>query len=697
MGARQFIKAAVTVVVCAFAAACVTVRAPVSTPETATDEKTLLSPALPQENRDFAEALAHYGEAIRSDIHDDHAAAMSNYVAAATLDSSNDALQFRVALALLQDKRTDEAIALMEKSAKTNPKSERALIWLAMIYRSASLDDKSLDTYRRVIAIAPTSSVAYIESAGLLSREGKDDSAIALLESALPKVGTNDTDDITRSLGELYLHVATAASQAGKRWPRLTEARNRFESAVKQWPDDQGMRLMLGNLRALDNDIAGAISCYDVLEKKNPDDLMIKEKLAISLMATGNKTGAVSALEAIASRQPTNGRVFFFLGELYEQLGETNKAVLNYDLAGKNLRDDPLPFLKSSILNVASARYGEAEAILRKGLEGAPGQPRLQEMLAYVLLDEKKYAESLPYFAKAAATVAVADGKTLTENFRANYAIALHLCGKLDDAAAMLVEAVQTNSAAVDAYASYMMRDGHPTNLAIAVEILSRVEEKLPGFPRAPMFRGLLLSSLDRYAEAIGAFERAEKTGAKSPQPEKVLTSPFYFWYGAACERITNIDRSASLFLKAIALNPGNAEARNYLAYMWAERSIHLDEALDQIQKALHDEPDNPAYLDTLGWIYFMKGDAAKALAETTRAVKAVDNDPTINDHMGDIVAKLGRASEALEYWKRAFICGNETPQLPVKLRAAGIDPKTLEAAAAAVRAQKAAQPKPAP
>ena len=161
--------------------------------------------------------------------------------------------------------------------------------------------------------------------------------------------------------------------------------------------------------------------------------------------------------------------------------------------------------------------------------------------------------------------------------------------------------------------------------------------------------------------------------------PNKVLNSPFYFWYAAACERTSNFDRAAPLFLKCIALNPDNAEARNYLSYMWAERGEHLDEALAQIRKALENDPDNPAYRDTLGWIHFMRGDTEKALVETHKAVKQVDDDPTINDHMGDILAKLGRSSEAAGFWKKAFLCGNDTKELPAKLRSAGIDPASLE------------------
>lgn len=685
--------AGVMAALCALATSCASVGPAEIAPDIDSPLKAARVPVLPQERRDFAEALARYSQAVREEMHDRHAAAMSNYVAAAALDPSNESLQFRVALALLQEKRTAEAVAIMEKAAKAGPKSERVLVWLALVQRSAGLEDKALDTYAKAIAAAPRSAVAYLESSDLLVKQGKTPAAIRLLESAVDRVAPKEADDVMRKAGELYLREATAASQKGRRWQDLTRARKRMEGAVKRWPDEQGLMLMLGNLRALDNDIPGAIACYDELEKKNPDDVGIKEKLAISLMATGNKTGAVAALEGIAARQSTNAKVFYILAEIYEQLGETNRAILNYDIAGKNAPGDPLPFLKSSMLNAALGRHAEAEAVLRKGLAGAPDQLRLEEMLAYILMDQKKFDQSLQTFARVATKLGTPEGRVLTPNFRINYAIALQLGGRPAEAAGMLVEAAGTNQAAVDVFASYLMRDGTTNELTSAVEVLSRFEEKRASDPRAPMFRGLILSSLARHEEAVDAFARTQMLAEGGAQSAKTLTAGFYFWYAAACERSSNYARAAPLFLKSIALEPDNAEARNYLAYMWAERGERLDEALAQIRKALEAEPDNPAFRDTLGWIHFMKGDAEKALVETQRALKNEDavDDPTINEHMGDILARLGRKNEAAACWRKAFICGNDSKQLPGKLRAAGIDPASLEKEAAEFKARKAA------
>jgi len=93
----------------------------------------------------------------------------------------------------------------------------------------------------------------------------------------------------------------------------------------------------------------------------------------------------------------------------------------------------------------------------------------------------------------------------------------------------------------------------------------------------------------------------------------------------------------------------------NYLSYTWADRGVNLKEALEMIEKALELEPDNTAYMDTLGWTYFRMGRYNEALAEIDRALKTDPNEPEILQHRGDILEKLGRSAEAREAWEKAL------------------------------------------
>ena len=90
----------------------------------------------------------------------------------------------------------------------------------------------------------------------------------------------------------------------------------------------------------------------------------------------------------------------------------------------------------------------------------------------------------------------------------------------------------------------------------------------------------------------------------------------------------------------------------NYLGYMFADRGIRLDEAQQLILKALDLEPDNGAYEDSLGWVYYRQNRLDQAADELRLAVEKVGNDPTVHDHLGDVYFKQGKIREAIQQWE---------------------------------------------
>jgi tetratricopeptide (TPR) repeat protein len=108
----------------------------------------------------------------------------------------------------------------------------------------------------------------------------------------------------------------------------------------------------------------------------------------------------------------------------------------------------------------------------------------------------------------------------------------------------------------------------------------------------------------------------------------------------------------------------------NYLGYMWADKGVNLDEAQRLITQALEIEPDNGAYLDSLGWVYFKQGKYADALAQLRKAEgKLKEPDPTVFEHLGDVLDKLGQREEAVGYWKKAAELDPKNEELARKLK----------------------------
>jgi len=91
----------------------------------------------------------------------------------------------------------------------------------------------------------------------------------------------------------------------------------------------------------------------------------------------------------------------------------------------------------------------------------------------------------------------------------------------------------------------------------------------------------------------------------------------------------------------------------NSLGYIYVEQGYDLDEAIVLIKKALEIDPENGAYIDSLGWAYFKKGMIEEALVELERAINVLP-DPEIYDHLGEVYYKMGDNKKAQENWQKS-------------------------------------------
>jgi tetratricopeptide (TPR) repeat protein len=88
---------------------------------------------------------------------------------------------------------------------------------------------------------------------------------------------------------------------------------------------------------------------------------------------------------------------------------------------------------------------------------------------------------------------------------------------------------------------------------------------------------------------------------------------------------------------------------------MLAEHGNSLDEAVSLIQRALKVEPNNPSYLDSLGWAYVRQGKLDLADPALTTAAEKLPKNSVIQDHLGDLRLKQNRRTDAIAAWQRAL------------------------------------------
>ncbi|MEO1368758.1 MAG: tetratricopeptide repeat protein, partial [Acidobacteriota bacterium] len=92
-----------------------------------------------------------------------------------------------------------------------------------------------------------------------------------------------------------------------------------------------------------------------------------------------------------------------------------------------------------------------------------------------------------------------------------------------------------------------------------------------------------------------------------------------------------------------------------YLGYTWAERGENLDEALGLIQRAVAADPDNGAYVDSLGWVYYQLGRFHEARPHLEWAARLEPDDATVHEHLGDLYAALGERELSRAAYRRAL------------------------------------------
>jgi Flp pilus assembly protein TadD len=122
---------------------------------------------------------------------------------------------------------------------------------------------------------------------------------------------------------------------------------------------------------------------------------------------------------------------------------------------------------------------------------------------------------------------------------------------------------------------------------------------------------------------------------------------------GMTAERLDRLELMESSLRELIRIHPDNAQAYNALGYSWADRNLHLNEALDLIQKAMILSPDDASIIDSLGWVEYRLGDNKQALDNLMRAYQ-LRGDAEIAVHLGEVLWVSGRHDDAQKYWREA-------------------------------------------
>ena len=160
-----------------------------------------------------------------------------------------------------------------------------------------------------------------------------------------------------------------------------------------------------------------------------------------------------------------------------------------------------------------------------------------------------------------------------------------------------------------------------------------------------------ILKSFKKYNLAIEYYSNI----LPNLNPETLTYADILYRRGSSYERLGNEKKSDEDLLKSLEIDSNDPWVLNYLAYSWLERNYKIDEAINMLEKAYEQEPDNPYIIDSIGWAYYLVEDYINAEKLLRKAAEIMPDDPIVNDHYGDILWKLDRKIQASYFWKRVL------------------------------------------
>ncbi|HEY6609878.1 MAG TPA: tetratricopeptide repeat protein, partial [Pseudomonas sp.] len=103
-----------------------------------------------------------------------------------------------------------------------------------------------------------------------------------------------------------------------------------------------------------------------------------------------------------------------------------------------------------------------------------------------------------------------------------------------------------------------------------------------------------------------------------------------------------------------IEREPDNAMALNALGYTLADRTTRYDEAHELITRAYELNPDDPAILDSLGWVNYRMGNLPEAEKLLRQALERMP-DHEVAAHLGEVLWASGQQDAARKVWRQAL------------------------------------------
>ncbi len=492
-----------------------------------------------------------------------------------------------------------------------DPKDVDSLVMLGRLDRVLEDSVDAEAAFKQVLAIEPDNEDAVTGLASVYTDRGDPKSASALLEKLTQK---SPSPRAYLSLAANYdsMHEYSLAADA-------------YQKAIELDPTHDEWKAALAQDQALSGRSDDALKTYQDMAASNPQDAQPYLGMAQIYLDQKKFDLAHQMIDKAKSLDPDNVEIRY------------NEVLL---LENEGRSGDAITALKSVLDATAKRSYDAEQRNVRA---------RMLEKLGGLYRTNEQYEEAVGAFREIGTldpSLAARSEAQVIDTYRLakDYAKAQ----QESDAAAKQYP----NDQMLGEVRAQILADQGKTDLAIA-----ELKKLLDGKNN----REIDLSMADVYQKAkdwddmAKVLDQADQLSTKKEDKASVL-----FTRGAMYERQKKYDLAEKTFRQALdSTSPSDslyAQILNYLGYMLADQNVRLQEAQDLIKQAVKLDPNNYAFLDSLGWVYYRLNRLDDAQQQLTRSLQlSFSKDPTIHDHLGDVYFKEGKIKEAISEWQSSL------------------------------------------
>lgn len=437
-----------------------------------------------------------------------------------------------------------------------------------------------------------------------------------------------------------------------------------YEKLTQKYPEDPDMLSELIDAYLVTENYSKALEKMDLLEQQVGENEFITEQRLQVFKRQGNTKKVVSELEKLIEQNPDNIRYYGLLASFYAENGKIKEAIKTYEKIEEINPEHP--YINVSLLELYDMTGDKDKAF--------------DELLAAIRnknLDITTKANTYDYWMNKNQGASNIDeqarlcGEAFVETHPDNklgYLI-LGSCYFIEENAVKSKELYQ-KVLAIDSTDFFGWQ-----NLIISESRLNENEAvrdhavaALKYYPMQPVFywyAGVANAVMENNVDAINYLEKGRRYTS-----DKMQMSEFDAFLGDIYHQQGDEDKAFDAYDRTLRNNPDNALVLNNYAYYLSLRGERLEEALEMAIHANELVPDNVYYTDTYAWVLYKLGRYKEAEKIMKKCLGLEKNPSGANlEHYGDILLKLGKESEAMEYWKKAQQAGGASKELDQKLK----------------------------